>query len=275
MIHNRYRVRGGEDESTDAEVALLRSRGHEVRLLEAKNDAIEGVGRSALAALTTTWSRHWAKEVDGVLAEKHYDILHVQNFFPMISPSVYYAAARHAVPVVQSVRNYRLICASANLFRDDNYCADCVGRSFAWPGVVHRCYRGSLPGSAAIAAMQAAHRLIGTWKNKVAVYVALTNYVRDRLIEGGFPAAKIVVKPNFVMSPPPLPRLTRSGLHIVCRPHSPRQRRRYPPGCLGDAADRPHVEAGSVKAVCLRSRRLPASAPSSTSAASPCRKSTN
>ena len=121
----------------------------------------------------------------------------------MISPSVYYAAARHAVPVVQSVRNYRLICASANLFRDDHYCADCVGRSFAWPSIAHRCYRGSVPGSAAIATMQAAHRLIGTWKNKVAVYVALTNYVRDRLIEGGFPAAKIVVKPNFVMSPPP------------------------------------------------------------------------
>ena len=203
MMHNRYRVRGGEDESTDAEVSLLRSRGHEVRLLEANNDAVEGVARSALAAVTTTWSRRWARQVDEILSASRYDILHVQNFFPTISPSVYYAAARHRVPVVQSVRNYRLICASANLFRDDRYCDDCVGRGFAWPAIAHRCYRGSLPGSAAVATMQAAHRLLGTWTNKVATYVALTNYVRDRLIEGGFAAEKIVVKPNFVMTPSP------------------------------------------------------------------------
>lgn len=42
VLHNRYQHRGGEDETTDLEVALLRGAGHGVGLLEADNRGIAG-----------------------------------------------------------------------------------------------------------------------------------------------------------------------------------------------------------------------------------------
>ena len=197
MLHNRYEIRGGEDESTDAECSLLRDVGYEVELLECNNSIIGNEMTLTSAAMTTLWSKQWYRRVDEAKAAKRYDVLHVQNFFPLISPSVYYAAAKHRVPVVQSIRNYRLICPAASLFREGKYCTDCVDSVLKLPAIRHACYRGSKAGTGVLAGMIALHTMFGTWRTKVNTYVAISQFVRDRLIEGGFPAEKITVKPNF------------------------------------------------------------------------------
>jgi len=106
------------------------------------------------------------------------------------------------VPVVQTLHNYRLLCPVALFFRDGRVCEDCMGKAVPWPGVVHRCYRGSRAASGVIAAMLTTHRALGTWTKMVDVYVALTEFAQDKFIEGGLPAEKIVVKPNFVAEDP-------------------------------------------------------------------------
>ncbi|HEV1995868.1 MAG TPA: hypothetical protein VGR03_16160 [Candidatus Acidoferrum sp.] len=55
MLHNRYLVPGGEDQSTAAEVALLTDYGHQVELLEQDNRDIESLGK-ARTAVRTVWS---------------------------------------------------------------------------------------------------------------------------------------------------------------------------------------------------------------------------
>jgi glycosyltransferase involved in cell wall biosynthesis len=41
------------------------------------------------------------------------------------------------------------------------------------------------------------HKLIGTWSKKVTAYIALTEFQKQKMIDGGLPADKIFVKPNF------------------------------------------------------------------------------
>ena len=125
MLHNRYLVLGGEDHSSVAEAALLRDHGHEVELLEEDNRRVEQLGH-ARTALRTVWSRESYRRIDERLRSGGFDILHVQNFFPLWSPSVYYAAARNGIPVVQTLHNYRLMCANALLFRDQHLCQECL-----------------------------------------------------------------------------------------------------------------------------------------------------
>ncbi|OLP20484.1 glycosyl transferase family 1 [Leptolyngbya sp. 'hensonii'] len=200
-IHNAYQIRGGEDESRESEERLLREMGHEVSVYEETNDRLADLPSWRLA-IRTIWSREAHRKVRQRLQQAPYSLIHVQNFFPLISPSVYYAARSEGVPVVQTLRNYRLVCPNALFFREGQVCEDCLGKPIPYPGVVHRCYRENRSASAVAATMLVTHRSLGTWNNLVNVYIALTQFAREKLIAGGLPAEKIVVKPNFV-SPDP------------------------------------------------------------------------
>ncbi|MBZ5504315.1 MAG: glycosyltransferase family 4 protein [Acidobacteriia bacterium] len=201
MLHNRYLLPGGEDQVSTAETALLRDYGHEVDLVEEANRRVEQLGKTR-TALRTLWSQESYRRIDEKLRGKSFDILHVQNFFPLWSPSVYYAASRHQVPVVQTLHNYRLMCVNSLLFRDQHVCEECLGRMLPWRGVVHACYRDSRAASAVVAGMIGAHKLAGTWQKRVAIYIAVSDFAREKYITGGLPGAKIVVKPNFIHPPP-------------------------------------------------------------------------
>ena len=203
MLHNRYLIPGGEDQCSVAEAALLRDHGHEVELLEEDNRRIEQLGQTR-AAIRTVWSRESYRRIDGLLRSQAFDILHVQNFFPLWSPSVYYAASRNCVPVVQTLHNYRLMCVNSLFFRDQHICQECLGRFLPWHGVVHACYRDSRAASAVVAGMVGAHKLAGTWRNRVAAYIAVSEFARDLYVAGGLPDEKIIVKPNFI-HPSPAP----------------------------------------------------------------------
>ncbi|HEV7551292.1 MAG TPA: glycosyltransferase family 4 protein [Candidatus Angelobacter sp.] len=203
MLHNRYLIPGGEDQCSIAEAALLRDHGHEVELVEEDNRRVEQLGH-ARTALRTVWSHESYRQIDELLRAGGFDILHVQNFFPLWSPSVYYAASRNHVPVVQTLHNYRLMCANALLFRDQHLCQECLGRFMPWHGVLHACYRNSRTASAVVASMVGAHKLAGTWRKRVARYIAVSEFARNIYITGGLPPEKIVVKPNFI-HPSPVP----------------------------------------------------------------------
>jgi glycosyltransferase involved in cell wall biosynthesis len=199
-IHNNYKFRGGEDESRESEERLLREMGHQVDLYEENNTRIAKINPANLA-LRTVWSQQSYRTVQSKLRQNRCDLIHVQNFFPLISPSVYYAAQAENVPIIQTLRNYRLICPNGLFFRDGRVCEDCLGKFVPYPGVTHACYRQDRGATAATAAMLTFHRTIGTW-NRVNLFITLSEFARQKFIEAGFPAAKMLVKPNFVHPDP-------------------------------------------------------------------------
>jgi glycosyltransferase involved in cell wall biosynthesis len=81
-------------------------------------------------------------------------------------------------------------------------CEECIERKSLLPAMAHGCYRGSRSATAAVAAMLTVHRAAGTWRRKVDLYIALSEFARRKFIEGGLPASRIVVKPNFVLPDP-------------------------------------------------------------------------
>ena len=196
-IHNQYQLRGGEDESCELERYLLQQMGHHVDLYGENNERVKKLNSVTIAS-KAIWSREAYHDVSQMLGRSSYDIVHVQNFFPLISPSVYYAAKKLKVPVIQTLRNYRLLCPNALFFRDGEVCEDCLGKSIPYPGIIHGCYRNNHLASSVTAAMLTVHRTLRTWVNMVDVYISLTNFAREKLIQGGLPPEKIVVKPNFV-----------------------------------------------------------------------------
>ena len=204
VAHNFYQQPGGEDVVYQAEVDLLRQFGHDVVPFQIHNDSVNGMGRLALLA-NTVWNRSVYKQFRRLVRETKPDVVHFHNTFPLISPAAYYAAHAEGAAVVQTLHNFRLLCASALFYRDGKVCTECLGKSVPLNGIKHGCYRGSKVQSAVVAGSVAIHRTSGTYGRAVDRYVALTESARDKFVVGGLPSDKIVVKPNFV-HPDPGPR---------------------------------------------------------------------
>jgi len=199
LVHNRYREPGGEDENIRVEKNLLEEAGHEVIPFFLDNDELRPEARSALQSV---WNRDSYRALRRLLQRERPHVAHFHNTFHRVSPAAYWAAAAEEVPVIQTLHNYRLLCCNGLLFRNGRPCHDCIGKRIPWPGVVHACYRESVGASAAVSAATALHRVIGTWRDRVEVYVALTEFARSIFVGAGLPAAKLVVKPNPVHPDP-------------------------------------------------------------------------
>lgn len=214
FVHNAYQHRGGEDTVVEAEISLLRAHGHAVEFYSRSNDDLGSMSSLALAR-HTLWSPRTPHDLTKLIRRFQPNVIHVHNTFPLISPSLYWAAARAGVPVVQTLHNFRLMCLNALFLREGKVCEDCMGQ-VPWRGVARACYRGSRAASAALAGMLTLHRGLGTYRHKVARYIALNEFCRGKFIEGGLPAERVVVKPNFVdfAAPQPAPR---AGLLFVGR----------------------------------------------------------
>ncbi len=200
LLHNYYRQSGGEDVVVRSEKELLISRGHHVVLVAAHNHAIKSIWDKIETFYHAPYSRDRSRCLERFFSIYKPDLVHVHNFFPLLTPSVYDACRAAGIPVVQTLHNYRMICPNALLLRSGKICEDCVTAS-AYHAVLHGCYRNSRVGSLMLARMIEFHRKMQTWQRKVDRFIVLTEFARKKFIEGGFPRSKLVVKPNFYQLP--------------------------------------------------------------------------
>jgi glycosyltransferase involved in cell wall biosynthesis len=214
VVHNYYQQPGGEDVVVRLESELLRARGHEVIKYERHNDELNELGRGK-ALVDTFWSRRSYSTLRALIERHRPDLVHCHNTFPLVSPSAYWAASRSGLPVIQTLHNFRLLCPKANFLREGKPCEDCLGR-WPLPSILHGCYHGSRSQTAVIAGMLSIHRSLHTYRDKVSRYIALNEFSRRKFIEGGLPADRVVIKPNFVESRT-VPRTAREGFLFVGR----------------------------------------------------------
>ena len=212
LVHARYLQPGGEDVAFEAEYRLLRRMGHQVVAWVDHNRRLLTM-TPWRAAVTAIWSREAVARLRTLIRRHRPQVVHVHNTFPVLSPAVYTAAREAGIPVVQTLHNYRLLCPAGVLMRQGRVCEACLGKRVPWPGVLHGCWRGSRLQTAVAAAMLSFHHLRGTWQADVDVYIALTEFARGKFIQGGLPAEKVAVKPNF-LDPDPGPGTHEGGFAL-------------------------------------------------------------
>jgi glycosyltransferase involved in cell wall biosynthesis len=216
VAHNRYAsgAPSGENVIVDAEIEQLRAEGLTVLPFIRESDSIAGLPavQKALLPASPIYNRWTARDLATLIDHERPDVLHLHNPYPLLSPWVVRVAQRRGVPVVQTVHNYRQVCAPGTYFRDGGLCTECRGRRFGWPAVRHACYRGSRPQSVIMATTLAVHR--GTWRG-VDRYVALTSAIAEHLRDYGVPASRIVVKPNSLADPGPVQPLGTGFLYAA------------------------------------------------------------
>jgi len=200
FVHNFYQIAGGEDGVLAAESNLLGEQGNDVSIFSVDNDRIESLLHKIKAAIAVLFSFSQLKEIEYELAVTKPSVVHVHNYFPIISPSIFYACKSANTPVVHTLHNYRAVCPTSLLMHDGKVDERSINGS-AWWAVSKKVYRDSFLGTLALTLMIELHKKLGTWQTKVDRYIALTEFSKNKYIEAGWPENKISVKPNFINDP--------------------------------------------------------------------------
>lgn len=193
---------------------LLRSHGHEVELfsmadpraqswryqdqfvpyLDFKSEA-RVLPRMKLAA-HAIYSTDARRRLSRVLKDFRPHIAHVRNIYHHLSPSILWELRAQKIPVLYHLNDFKVICPSYNLVANGSVCDRCQQGRF-WHVMTSRCYSGHALDTAVLATEAYVHKWLGTYPRCVSRWLALSRFVREKLIENGWPEDCIDVLYHF------------------------------------------------------------------------------
>ena len=200
-IHNYHRKgsASGDDQVFKSETVLLESHGNKVVRYTVSNDFFDQVGifGKIKATFGMLWSGKNYRAVKTIIKQEKPDIVHIHTFFPLLSPSVLYAAKKAGVPVVATLHDTRFVCPCATSLRNNTICNEC-GDGHYLRMCKYGCFKGSKVQSFIVACIFKYHRVRKSFYNQIDKYICLNDNQIDLLTNIGFDSTKIVKKYNFV-----------------------------------------------------------------------------
>ena len=196
IIHNKYQSNniGGEDIVYQNELESLQKKlGKEnVYSYEMSNDDI-----SKIKLIFAIWfNKRYYKEVKKIVEENNIDLVHIHNFYPLLTPSVFKASKDAGAKVVHTLHNYRLWCISGIFYRDGyGVCKLCTKAKFSLQGVFNKCFRKSMIQSILAQLSFWYYRATKVFDN-IDYFFVLTNFQKEEVKSLGINEQRIILKPN-------------------------------------------------------------------------------
>jgi glycosyltransferase involved in cell wall biosynthesis len=192
---------------------LMRAQGHEVALFSMADPrgeptaydghfvphidfkAKSGWWQKARQAGHAIYSTDARRRLRTLITEFRPDVAHVRNIYHHLSPSILWELRAKKVPVLYHLNDFKILCPSYNLVAQGEACEACRGGAFRHV-VTTKCYPGF--GARIMLATEAyVHRWLGTYRKCVDLFLAPSQFVRDKFVEHGWEREKFAVLPHF------------------------------------------------------------------------------
>ena len=200
-IHNYHRKgsASGDGQVFNSETELLRQHGNEVVTYTVRNDEFDNAGiiGKLKATLGMLWSFKNYNAVKSLIEKEKPEIVHIHTFFPLLSPSILYAAKRCGVKVVATLHDTRFVCPCATSLRGTTLCNSC-GDGHYFRMCKYGCFKNSKFQSLIVAFIFKYHRIRKSFYKQIDKYVCLNDNQIKLLENIGFEKNKIIKKYNFV-----------------------------------------------------------------------------
>jgi glycosyltransferase involved in cell wall biosynthesis len=200
-IHNFHRKgsASGDDQVFKNETSLLETHGNEVIRYSVVNDEFDDAGilGKVLSAFGMMWSFKNYNAIKNIIAKEKPDIVHIHTFFPLLSPSILYAAKRSGCKVVATLHDTRFICPCATSLCGMQLCNEC-GDGHYFRMCKYRCFKNSWLQSFLVACIFKYHRIRKSFYRQIDKYICLNDNQIRLLTNIGYDSKKIVKKYNFV-----------------------------------------------------------------------------
>jgi len=187
------------------------------------------------------------------LADFAPDLAHVRGIYHHLSPSILWELKRQGIPVLYHLNDFKILCPTYNFVADGRPCELCSHGAFHH-AVTKGCYTGPRSSAVVLAAEAYLHKWLRTYERCVDVFLAPSEFVRNKLTAAGFPAARIEVLPHFQALPGDEQLATDEGYLLYFGRLSPEkgvyellramvQLPHIPLVIAGDGPERPRLEA--------------------------------
>src|SRR4051794_10965445 len=190
VVHNRYRIHGGEERAVDLQVAALRRAGV-AHATFFRDSAEAGKARAARSLIR---GGEAPDELRAAITAAGAEVVHFHNMHPLLGSRSLAAAKEEGAKVVMHLHNFRLFCAIGVCFRLGEPCFRCHGRWTA-PGVALNCRR-SLPEAGAYA--YALSNYQPDVFASVDRFITPSAYAAGQLEKLGLPAGRTDVVPHYI-----------------------------------------------------------------------------
>ena len=198
-VHNVHAGPGGFEVFYEGVTDILRHNGHHVVTHERDNATIHSLGQKLAAFGSAVHSPAARDAMRERIEREQIDLVHLNNVWPLVSPSVITGAAQsyggRGVPVVMSMQDYKLTCPAGQHVRHGKLCEKCMGGREYW-SAVHGC-RENRVWSTAYAIRNVANRWRGIFRDGVTLYLPCSEFVASHLTRGGYDPARMHVLPDF------------------------------------------------------------------------------
>lgn len=194
--------------------SLLKSRGHRVAYFSTKDKGNQ----------KTKWDKHFIEKLDfktkslensmnkfprmfysteakqkiSLLLDKFKpDVVHLQNIYYYISPSILSEIKKREIPIVQTVHDYQLISPSVIMYHDGEICEVCKKNRY-YKALFHKCVKKSYIATLMSVVTLYFQRINNFYINGIDIFITPSLFTKRKLIEYGLPKNKIVQINNFL-----------------------------------------------------------------------------
>ena len=125
------------------------------------------------------------------------DVAHLHCIYHHLSPSVLVELKQRDIPTVMTAHDLKLACPNYKMVNRTGICERCKNGNFV-NIIRYRCVRDSFPVSASIALESVIHKATGIYRKNLDRIVAPSMFMKDKLVDWGWDASRIVHIPNYV-----------------------------------------------------------------------------
>jgi glycosyltransferase involved in cell wall biosynthesis len=215
IAHNWYFEGGGADRVFFDTKRILEKNGHIVIPFSMKDERnydsefkdyfvdkidysdIKPNFKNLKTALKMIYSIEAKNKIELLIRKTKPDIAHLHNIYGRLTPSILYALRKYNIPIVMTLHDYKLLCPSYHMSFNGKTCEDCKGGKF-YRAVIKRCHKNSYLASAVYTVESYIYSVLKTYEKCVDIFIAPSQFIRNKFIEFGFPEDKIEFVPNFV-----------------------------------------------------------------------------
>jgi glycosyltransferase involved in cell wall biosynthesis len=214
-IHKFHKMGGGADKAFLDNINLFREKEHEVIVFSMKHpknlpseyeeffvDVKDYHSKNPFhkikSSLSSIYSSEARDKLNKLIKKYKPDIAHIHNYMYQLTPSILYALKENNIPIVNTLHDYYPLCTGYRFYNDKEkrICEDCKGGKY-YKAFTNRCMKSS----AAVSFLGALNFYY--WKNKKAfdlidVFISHSQFLKDKMIEQGYPENKIKVINNFI-----------------------------------------------------------------------------